>query len=491
MILALLVLGPLVGGFVAWLFGRAGRTWVRIWPLLFLLLDFAVLLAIWIGGDPTAVTMGSYHFYDQLLLPWIPQLGISVHLVLDGLSLLLALLTVFIGIVVIVVFWRRERESERFFYFNLSLVLAGVLGTFLAVDLFLFFLFWELMLVPMYFLIVGWGGERRERAGFKFFVFTQFSGLLMLLAILALYFIHGASTGSYTFDLFRLLGTPMSSSVSMLLLLGFLAAFMVKLPVVPFHSWLPDAYTEAPIEGTIILAALLSKTAAYGILRFAIPLFPQAVASFAPVAFTLGVVSVIYGAVLAFAQTDLKRLVAYTSVSHLGFVFVGLFALTPLALQGSVLLMLSHGVATGGLFIVVGLLEQRLGSRSLDRMGGLFSVVPRLGGAGFVLGLVALGVPGSGNFISEILVIIGTFKASVVFAVILSAGLIFSVAYALWMIQRAFHGKPASGLAIADLSGIETASALLLILVVFWLGLYPQPIFNTAHQFLQIMQGGI
>ncbi len=491
MILALLVLGPVLGGLVAWLFGRAGRSWVRIWPLFFLALDFAALLAIWIGGDPNAVRLGSYGFYYQLELPWIPQLGISVHLALDGLSLLLSLLTVFIGIIVITVFWRRERENERFFYFNLSLVLSGVMGTFLAVDLFLFFLFWELMLVPSYFLIVGWGGEKRAKAGFKFFVFTQLSGLLMLLAILSLYFIHGAESGSYTFDLFRLIGTPLSSTVGMLLLLGFLAAFLVKLPVVPFHSWLPDAYTEAPIEGTIILAALLSKTAAYGILRFAIPLFPQAAASFAPVAFVLGVVSVIYGAVLAFAQSDMKRLVAYSSVSHLGFVLVGLFALTPIALQGSILLMVSHGVATGGLFIVVGLLEERLGRRSLEEMGGLFPIVPRLGGMALVLALVALGLPGSGNFISEILIIVGTFQASALFAVILSAGLIFSVAYALWMIQRALHGKSAPGIAIADLSLVETASALVLILAVFWLGLYPQPVFNAAHQFLQIMQGGI
>lgn len=491
MILAFLVLAPLAGGLIAWLFARAGRVWVRAWPLLALVFDLVVLLTLWISGNPKAVEIGSYGFYDQLLLPWIPQVGVSVHLVLDGLSLVLALLTVFIGIVVIVVFFRQERENEGLFFFNISLVLAGILGTFLAVDLFLFFLFWELMLVPTYLLIVGWGGEGRARAGFKFFVFTQLSGLLMLLAILALYFIHGSATGSYTFDLFSLLSTPMSSTVALVLLLGFVAAFAVKLPVFPLHSWLPDAYTEAPIEGTIILAALMSKTAAYGLLRFAIPLFPDAARSFAPVAYILGVAGVIYGAVLAFSQTDLKRLVAYSSVSHLGFVFVGIFALTPLALQGSVLLMVSHGVATGGLFIIVGLLEQRLGSRSLDKMGGLFPIVPRLGGAGFLLALVALGVPGSGNFISEILIIIGTFKASVVFAIILSAGLIFSVAYALWMIQRAFHGQAAAGVIIADLSAVETASALVLILAVFWLGLFPQPVFNLANQFLQLFQGGI
>ena len=491
MILAVLVAAPALGGLIAWLFGRIGKQWIRLWPLAGLAADLGILAAIWLSGDPKAVQYGPYGFYRELSVPWIPQLGISIHLAVDGLSLLMLALTAVMGIVVLVISWNRPREHDRFFYFNLSLTLSGVIGTFLAVDLFLFFLFWELMIVPVYFLIAAWGGERRGPAAFKFFVFTQVSGLLMLLAILGLYFIHASAGKGYTFDLFQLIGTPLTSGAGLLLMLGFLAAFVVKLPVVPFHSWLPDAYTQAPVEGTVLLASLLSKTAAYGILRFVIPLFHDAAVSFAPVAFVLGVVSIVYGAVLAFAQTDLKRLIAYSSVSHLGFVFVGIFALTPLALQGSVLLMISHGVATGGLFIVGGYIEQRIGSREIERMGGLFSVVPRLGGAGIVLGLVALGVPGSGNFIAEILIVVGSFKAAPLFAVLIASGLVFSVAYSLWMIQRAFHGRSAPGSSIADLSVAETVAALVLILLVFYLGLSPQPIFDAASGFLQALQGGI
>lgn len=490
MIPAIVLLAPLLGGVLAWISGRRGRLWVRIWPLALLVLDFAALLAVWIGGNPDAFHEGAYSFYADLIVPWIPQIGVSVHLVLDGLSLVLSLLAVFIGIVVILVSWKRERDHEGFFYFNITLVLSGVLGTFLAVDLFLFFLFWELMLVPTYFLIVGWGGERRAPAGFKFFLFTQLSGLVMLLAILALYFIHGGSSGVYTFDLFGLIGTPMSSRTSFLLMLGFMAAFAVKLPAVPFHSWLPDAYVEAPLEATILLAALLSKSAAYGILRFVLPLFHDAALAFAPVAYVLGVLSVVYGAVLAFAQTDLKRLIAYSSVSHLGFVLVGIFALSPLALQGSVLQMVSHGVATGALFVVAGFMERRLGHRDLSRMGGLFPLVPRLAGAGVALALVALGVPGSGNFIAEVLIVIGTFQASPLFAVLVSSGLVFSVVYALWMIQRAFHGRAAVSGSLRDLSALEAAGALVMILVVFWLGLHPQPVFDATSRFLQTLQGG-
>ena len=540
--LVVLIVGPIVGGLLAWLFGKVGKAWTRIWPLLFLLLDLVLLLVIWFSGNPNALTLGGSGFYAETLLPWIPAFGIQVHLALDGLSLALSLLTVFLGILVILASWRRQREHPPFYYFNLSLVLAGILGTFLAVDLFLFFLFWELMLVPTYFLITAWGGDgtlegdrRRAAAGFKFFVFTQLSGLLMLVSILALYFLHGAATGSYTFDLFELIGTPLSSGASFAIMLGFLAAFAVKLPVVPFHSWLPDAYTEAPLEATIILAGLMSKTGAYGFLRFVFPLFQNAASQIRLVMLILGVIGIVYGAVLAFGQRDLKRLVAYTSVSHLGFVLVGIFSMNQIAMEGAVLLMISHGLATSGLFLVVDLIERRTGTRDLRRLGGLFSVVPKLGGAGMVFGLIALGVPGSGNFLSEVLVIIGTFRVSIPIAIIAATGMIFSVIYALWIIQRALHG-PQPGESVAegshgaagvhdaggslsgaagghggaghgaagvparaaqilagmhDLSFIEGAVSIIMILAVFWLGIYPQPLLQLVAALLQHIHGGI
>lgn len=516
MLLAILIIGPIIGGLLSWLLGRIGKFWVRIWPVLFLLLDFVILIVIWASGGQSTVSYGHFGFYRSLSLAWIPSLGISIHLVLDGLSLLLSLLTVFVGLVVLLFSWVKQRLHDRFFYFNISLVLAGVIGTFLSVDLFLFFLFWELMLVPTYFLIVGWGGEKRTAAGFKFFVFTQVSGLLMFVAILALYFIHGTQTGNFTFDLFALMKTKLSGTESMLIMLGFIAAFVVKLPVVPFHSWLPDSYTEAPIEGTIILAALMSKTGAYGLLRFVLPLFHHSAMEISTWAMAFGAAGIVYGAILAYGQRDLKRMIAYTSVSHLGFVFIGIFSLQAIAIQGAILQMISHGVATAGLFVVAAFLEERLNTRDLEGMGGLFAVVPRLGGAGVVFALIALGVPGSGNFLAEVLVVIGTVKANLTIAAVASTGIFVSVIYALHIVQKSFHGplpgvSPDSGqgghsgqaagvtgggagslvASLRDLSFWQALISVVMILVVFWLGIYPQPLFHILNHLSEVLQGGL
>ena len=301
-------------------------------------------------------------------------------------------------------------------------VLAGIVGVFLAVDLFLFYFAWELMLIPMYFLIVIWGHERRVYAAMKFFLFTQFSGLLMLIAILALYFIHHQATGVYTFEYSELLGTQLSPGAELWIMLGFFVAFAVKLPVVPLHTWLPDAHTEAPTAGSVILAGLLLKTGAYGLLRFVIPLFPHAAHEFTPVALVLAVIGIVYGAVMAFSQTDLKRLVAYTSVSHLGFVLLGIFSWNPLALQGAIMTMICHGLSTGALFILVGGLQERIHTRDLERMGGLWTVAPRLSGAALFFSLASLGLPGLGDFVGEFLVLLGSYKISVTITVVASLG---------------------------------------------------------------------
>src|SRR4051794_40285681 len=294
---------------------------------------------------------------------WIPQLGIRFHLAMDGLSLALLLLTFFLGAISVLASWSEIQERAGFFYFNLLWVLAGITGVFLAVDLFLFYLFWELMLVPMYFLIGIWGHGRKTYAAIKFFLFTQVSGLMMLAAIVSLAVIHKQQSGAYSFDLESLLGMPLSIGTARLLMLGFFVAFAVKLPVVPLHTWLPDAHSEAPTAGSVILAGLLLKTGAYGLLRFVVPLFPGAANAFAPIALIVGVVGILYGAVLAFAQPDLKRLVAYTSVSHLGFVLVGIFSGSVLALEGAVLQMICHGLSTGALFMLAGSLQERLHTR--------------------------------------------------------------------------------------------------------------------------------
>jgi NADH-quinone oxidoreductase subunit M len=312
----------------------------------------------------------------------------------------------------------------------------------------------------------------------KFFIFTQLSGLLMLIAILALYFVHHSITGVYTFQYTDLLGTTLSARAETWMMLGFFAAFAVKLPVVPFHTWLPDAHTEAPTAGSVILAGLLLKTGAYGMLRFVVPLFPNAAQAFAPVAMTLGVIGILYGAILSLGQTDVKRLVAYTSVSHLGFVLIAVFVSNRLALQGALMTMICHGISTGALFILAGLLQERVHTRDLNRMGGLWTTAPRLGGVALFFALASLGLPGLGDFVGEFLILIGTYQRSIAVAVLATLGVLATTFYALRFIQRVFHGPNSNSWQIPDLVPREGIVMSLMIVVLLWLGLYPQPVLN-------------
>ena len=481
MILLLLIGVPLLGGLLAWLLGGWRPAWPRWIALLACAADLALALSFW----PRRAAAGWLAEFNQ---PWIPQLGIQAHFALDGLSLLLVALTGFLGIMAVAASWTAIREKVGFYYFNLLLVLAGIIGVFLALDLFLFYFFWELMQIPMYFLIDLWGHERRHAAAIKFFLFTQLSGLLMLLSILGLYFAHGRATGVYTFDYPQLLGTALSPTAARWLMLGFAAAFLVKLPAVPFHTWLPEAHTEAPTAGSIILAGLLLKTGAYGLLRFAVPLFPDAAAQFAPAAMLLGVLGILYGAVLAFAQTDFKRLVAYTSVSHLGFVLLGIFAGNLLARQGAVLQMICHGLSTGALFLLVGALDERIHTRDMRRMGGLWGVVPRMGALALFFALASLGLPGRGNFVAEFLVLLGAYQVSPAAGVIAATGLVAATVYALWMIQQTFHGAARESWKPADLTAREMTALLAMAAALIWLGLYPQPVLDAAAPALERME---
>ena len=446
--------------------------------------DFILAANIWVGRDSSATTL----WLDELDWSWIPSFGIHFHLALDGLSLLMLMLTFFLGIVSVLASWTEIREKVGFFHFNLMWVLAGISGVFLAVDLFLFYFAWELMLVPMYFLIVIWGHERRVYAAVKFFLFTQCSGLLMLIAILALYFLHHQATGVYTFEYSELLGTQLSPGAELWIMLGFFVAFAVKLPVVPLHTWLPDAHTEAPTAGSVILAGLLLKTGAYGLLRFVIPLFPRAAHEFTPMALVLAVIGIVYGSVMAFSQTDLKRLVAYTSVSHLGFVLLGIFSWNPLALQGAIMTMICHGLSTGGLFVLVGGLQERIHTRDLESMGGLWSVVPRLSGSALFFSLASLGLPGLGDFVGEFLVLLGSYKVSVTITVVASLGVLASTFYALRMVQRAFLGPNTHAWQLPDLKPREGLMMTVMIVSLLWLGFYPQPVLDTFRPALDNLQ---
>lgn len=482
MILASIIIIFLVGGLLSWFLNRWNTIWPRWISLIALTINLLLLMLIWIKYFISIDFSHHGSWIVELDVEWIPQLGINFHLAIDGLSFLLVLLTTFLGIMAVIASWTEIRERVGFFHFNVMWVLAGIAGVFMSLDMFLFYFFWEMMLVPMYFIIALWGHENRTYAAVKFFLFTQLSGLLMLVSILGLYFIHGHNTGTYTFDYMQLLGTPLTASTAMLLMLGFFIAFAVKLPIVPLHTWLPDAHTEAPTGGSVILAGLLLKTGAYGLIRFAVPLFQGVVFDLAPFAMTLAVIGILYGAVLAFAQKDLKRLVAYTSISHMGFVLLGVFAWNELALQGAVLQIICHGISTGALFILVGALQERTHTRDMKRMGGLWSTAPRMGGVGLFFALASIGLPGIGNFVAEILVLIGSYRVSVPLTVVAATGLIASTIYSLYLVQGTFHGPNIENWKIPDFTNREMVMMLAMVFVLLWLGLYPQPVlFTTRH----------
>jgi NADH-quinone oxidoreductase subunit M len=475
------ILGILVaGGLLALLAGRIGEAWPRRVAAIALGADLILVIVTWAHHYRGLALLDSRAWLVEWQSAWIPRFGASFHLAVDGLSLVLIALTVFLGFLSVIASWTEVKTKTGFFYFNLLWVLAGIAGVFMAMDIFLFYFFWELMLVPMYFLIGIWGHERRVAAAFKFFLFTQAGGLAMLLAILGLYFIHGRATGIYTFEFAALAGTPLGAAGPWIMA-GFLLAFIVKIPGLPLHTWLPDAHAQAPTAGSVILAGLLLKTGAYGLIRFALPLDPPALEAFAPFGMAIGVAGILYGAKLAFAQSDLKRMVAYTSVSHMGFVLLGIFALDAMALQGVVLQIVCHGISTGALFIVAGTIQQRLHTRDLGSMGGYWNEAPRLGGATLLFALASLGLPGLGNFAAEFLILFGTFRAAPVFAAFASLGLIASTIYALTLFQRIFHGPKTAASKLPDIGAREVAVFVALALAIVWLGLYPQPVLNTSR----------
>jgi len=498
LLLPALIALPVLGGFFCWQGERINRGTPR-WIAFFSMLGVLVLsLYMWSQGDyslQTGGVGGNWHY--EVMWSWIPSLGISFHLGLDGLSLLLVTLTGGLGLAAVVCSWREIQRHVGFFYLNLLWNLAGVLGIFLALDLFLFFFFWELMIIPMYFLIALWGhsaetGDGKERgriyAANKFFLFTQTSGLLLLISILSLVFMHYFNSGTLTFNYNTLLqsGVPMDPEWEMLVMLGFFVAFAVKLPVVPFHSWLPDAHAQAPTAGSVDLAGILLKTAAYGLLRFALPLFPHASQQFAPVAMTLGVIGIFYGAIMASAQTDIKRLVAYSSVSHMGFILIGIYAGTLISLQGVVVQMLAHGISAGALFIICGEMYERLHTRDLRKMGGLWSRIAWLPAISLFFAAASLGLPGLGNFVGEFLILMGSYPSAPWLVSIASVGLVLAVIYSLWMIQKAFYGESTAhsakeGTTLAALTLRERGLLLILMLALLALGLYPQPVLDLSE----------
>jgi len=485
-----LILIPLLAGPLAWLSERRGTHWPRLISIGALALDLVLTLGMWAHyREPAALS--AQPWISAWMVPWIPRWGISIHVGMDGISLLLIALSGLLGIMAVFASWTEIRERVGFFHLNILWVIAGVIGVFLALDLFLFFVFWEVMLVPMYFLINSWGHENRTYAATKFFLFTQAGSLFLLIAIVALAILHARQTAVLTFDYQDLLVTRLDPTVAMWLMLGFFAAFAVKLPVVPFHSWLPDAHTEAPTGGSVLLAGLLLKTGAYGLLRFTIPLFPEASQSFAPIAFALAVIGILYGAVLAFAQHDLKRLVAYSSISHLGFVLLGLYAWNGLALRGAVMQMLAHGISSGALFMLAGALQERLHTRDMRQLGGLWTTIPKLAAVALFFAIASLGLPGLGNFIGEFFVLVGSYQVTILGTVLATLGLVAAAIYSLALMQRTFYGPveaPQPSHVVPDLSRPALAMFGVMIVIQVWLGLYPQPVLTMAGSSIEHLQ---
>ena len=418
---------------------------------------------------------------------WIAQFGIHYKVGVDGIALAMVLLTTFLTPIVLLASWRQATRVKS--YFALFLVLeTAMVGVFCALDLFLFYVFFEAMLVPMYFLIGVYGGERRVYAAVKFFLYTLLAGLLMLVSILGLYFMSRSQAAAIgagpegTFDYERLLELTMSSGTAKVLFLGFFVAFAVKVPVFPFHTWLPDAHTEAPTGGSVILAAVMLKIGTFGFVRYAIPLFPSAARYFATTMMVLGVIGIVYGSLVAMVQKDVKRLVAYTSVAHLGFIVLGIFAFTEQSGSGGVLYMVNHGLSTGALFLIIGFLYERRHTRLIEEYGGVQSVTPLLAGAFLIAGLSSLALPGLNGFVSEFLVLVGTFARHRVLGVVATLGIVLAALYILIAYQRTMGG-PVTNDATRQMPDLDLREKVVIapvLVLIVALGVYPRPVLDLV-----------
>jgi NADH-quinone oxidoreductase subunit M len=440
-LLTLLIALPAVGGLLVLGLGRGRDGLVRHAALGVSLATFVVSLIVWAGFDPASA---DYQFVERHA--WLPDFGISYHLGVDGISLLLVVLTTFLTPIALLCSWESVEQRVREFSFFMLVLEAAMIGVFLARDLFLFYVFWDAMLIPMYFLIGVWGYDRRIYAAIKFMLYTLAGSVLMLVAIIWIAYHHQAVTGVLSFDLDDLLALNIPVALQVWLFLAFAVAFAIKVPLFPFHTWLPDAHVEAPTAGSVILAGVLLKMGTYGLLRFAFPLFPQAALQFAPYLAILAVIGIVFGALVAMVQPDMKKLVAYSSVSHLGFVVLGLCALNINGVQGAVYQMLAHGVSTGGLFLIVGMLSDRRHTRAIAEFGGLKAVMPRLVAAFLIITLASVALPGTNGFVGEFLILIGSFTGAFdaanakYYTAVAATGVILSAVYMLWMFRRVNYG---------------------------------------------------
>jgi NADH-quinone oxidoreductase subunit M len=505
-LLTVILFLPMAGALLAWL--ARGERAIRVISLATMVLGLVLGVVLWLAFDPSRADM---QFEPEARL-WFKLAGNQIHysVGVDGVSILLVELTLLLGPVVILSSWSQIQERVKEYHMFMLVLQTGMLGAFMALDLFLFYVFWELMLVPMYFLIGVWGGPRRVYAAIKFFLFTMAGSVLMLIAILYIaYTPMKSATGAEAmaflgFDIVTLTNTltstPLTPHLQIILFAAFALAFAIKVPMFPFHTWLPDAHVEAPTAGSVILAGVLLKMGTYGFIRFAMPLFPYAAYEMVPLISILAIIGIIYGALVAMMQEDVKKLVAYSSVSHLGFVMLGLFALTSSGVQGAIIQMVNHGLSTGALFLIVGVIYERSHTRLISDFGGLSKIIPLFAVYFMIVTLSSIGLPGLNGFVGEFLILVGTFVSenahAKTYAVLAATGVILAACYMLWMFQRIMFGPLTreKNRALKDLNAREVVYLTVIVVFIVWIGVYPKSFLSrsqaTVNHYIEKIEKG-
>ena len=473
--LSLILFTPLIGALVMLFVSKQNENAIRWIANITAFVGFLISVPLWFWYNPQGP-----EFQFQERLPWIPSIGAEYFIGIDGLSTLLILLTTMMGFIAILSSWNAITERVKEYYIFLLVLQTGMLGAFMALDFMLFFLFWEVMLVPMYFLIGIWGSANRLYSAIKFFLYTLVGSVIMLLGILALYFAYHndpANLGAYTFDITKYRHYAFAANLQWWVFLAFFCGFAVKVPMFPLHTWLPDAHTDAPTAGSVILAAVMLKMGTYGFLRFSLPILPEGTRAFVPMMVLLSIIGIVYGALVALAQKDWKRLVAYSSVSHMAMVMLGMFALNPVGLTGSIVQQLNHGISTGGLFLLVGIVYERRHTREISEYGGLSKVMPVYAAIFLVMTMSSIGLPTLNGFIGELLILQGVFVANKIWAAFAGSGVVLGAAYMLYLYQRTMFGKIENpkNERLFDLSQREFATFAPLLVLAVWMGIYPAP----------------
>ena len=492
-ILTIVAFWPLAGMIVLLFMNKENKSLIRIWSNLVIFAGFFLSLPLWFWFD--RANSDQMQFVENM--PWIKTLGANYHVGIDGISLLLILLTTLLGPLAVLSSWSAIENRVKEYYVFMLMLQAGMLGVFISLDFFLFYVFWEVMLVPMYFLIGVWGGPRKLYAAIKFFLYTLVGSVLLLLGILALYFMYPQIAAQHpeiaaqfgpgsTFDVlaFHAIAPYLPFNFQYWIFLAFFVGFAIKVPMFPFHTWLPDAHVEAPTAGSVILAGVLLKMGTYGFLRFSLPILPEGTKHFVPMMITLAIIGIVYGALVAMMQPDMKKLVAYSSVSHMGFVMLGMFALNPIGLNGSIIQQINHGISTGALFLIVGMIYERRHTREISQFGGISNVMPVFAIVFLIMTMSSIGLPLLNGFIGEFAIVMGALKENLWWAVFAGSGIVLGAAYMLWLYQRTMLGKvenPANE-KLLDLNARELATIIPLIIVAFWIGLYPAPFFAVIDK---------